>query len=184
MRHFLDSTKEQIVGKTLESVDRIDDSSVLIKFGDATQCQLSVEGDCCSHSIFYEIEMFRFHKGSIIEDVLEKGWDDDSESKKTADTEAVALEKVKKAGFDFHPEENSVWNVILKTNKGNVLIRHINSSNGYYDGDTFYRFLDSNGKPLELENTNLPFQNIGPVKASKLEDLIQKNGPITGLYHG
>jgi hypothetical protein len=143
MYHHLESTKKQFIGKTLESITRIDVSSVLIGFGDGARCKLSVEGDCCSTSIFYEIEMPDSLKGATLEDIIEREWDEDewnevSESKKLADSEEVALAKIKANGIDFYPEENKIWNVVLKTNRGNALVRHINSSNGYYDGYTSY----------------------------------------------
>jgi hypothetical protein len=141
MYHHLDSTKKQFIGKTLEKISRIDDSTVLIEFGDGSKCKLGVEGDCCSTSIFYEIEMPDSLKGATLEDIIEREWDDDSELNKLADSEEVALAKIKAAGIDFYPEENSVWNVVLKTNRGNALVRHINSSNGYYDGMTSYELV-------------------------------------------
>lgn len=113
----------------------------MIEFGDGSKCQLSIDGDCCSHSIIYEIDISDDIKGSIIEDLSEGGWNEDSLSTETADTESVALEKIKQSGIEFFPEENRIWNVVLKTNKGNALIRHANSSNGYYDGYTNYKFI-------------------------------------------
>lgn len=137
----METTKKQFVGKTLEGISRINDSSVMVEFGDGSKCKLSVDGDCCSHSIFYEIEMPESLKGATLEDIIESTWEDESLAKATADTEEVALEKVKASGIEFYPECNSVWNVVLKTNRGNALVRHINSSNGYYDGMTSYELV-------------------------------------------
>ena len=142
MYHHLDTTKKAFVGKTLESITRVDDSSVLIEFGDGTKLKLGVDGDCCSTSIFYEIEMPESLKGATLEDIIEGEWKPDSELNKLADSEEVALAKIKAAGIDFYPEVNSVWNVVLKTNRGNALVRHINSSNGYYDGCTWYELAE------------------------------------------
>lgn len=138
MYHHIETTKKQLVGKTLEGISRIDDSTVMIEFGDGSRCKLSVSGNGYSHSIFYEIEMPEHLKGATLKDIEESGWRDESESKLTSDTEEVALEKVKASGIEFWPYDNKIWNVVLITNRGNALIRHINSSNGYYDGSTCY----------------------------------------------
>jgi hypothetical protein len=34
----------------------------------------------------------------------------------------------------WYSECLSIWDVIFKTKNGDVLLRHVNSSNGYYDG--------------------------------------------------
>jgi hypothetical protein len=135
MYHHLETTKKQFIGKTLENISRVNDATVLIKFGDGTKCNLSVEGDCCSTSIFYEIEMPEILRGAILKDIIEH-------DEKDVDSQDTALEKVKASGIDFYLDESKVWNVVLKTNRGNALVRHINSSNGYYDGYTRYEFVD------------------------------------------
>ena len=140
MYHHLDTTKNPLIGKTLKAITRVSDSVVCVEFDDA-KVEISVDGDCCSHSIFYAIEMPETLIGATLEDIEEKSYEEYSLSKTTVDDEAVALEKVKASGIEFSPEENSVWNVVLKTNRGNALIRHINSSNGYYDGSTTYRMV-------------------------------------------
>ena len=162
MYHHIDTTKKQFVGKTLKGISRVDDSSVKIEFGDGTSCKLSVEGDCCSQSIFYDIKLPAGGlDGAVLEDILEGGGDEESESVTSADSEEAALEKVKASGIRFSPEYNRVWNVVLKTNRGNALVCHINSSNGYYDGYTSYE-LDSSspdesdlGAILQKDKRNL-----------------------------
>lgn len=141
MYHHLDSTKKQFIGKTLKSITRVADDAALVEFEDGTKVEISVVGECCSHSIFYEIEMPETLLGSTLEDIIEREYGDESEAERTADNEATALEKVKQSGVDFYPECNKVWNVVLKTDRGNALLRHINSSNGYYDGCTLYRLV-------------------------------------------
>lgn len=138
MKHYLDETKKQFLGKTLQSITRLAENAALVEFGDGTKLKVNVDGDCCSHSIFYEIEMPEALIGATLEDIVEREW---GTPDLTADTEEVALEKVAASGMDFSPEENSVWNVVLKTNRGNALLRHINSSNGYYDGCTSYKVI-------------------------------------------
>lgn len=142
MKHYLPETLKPLVGKTLSAIDREAIDSVIITFGDGHRVRLSVEGDCCSTSIFYEIDADAALGGALM-DIDESGWMEDSLSVTTADSEDVALAKIAAAGLDFYPEENSVWNVVLVTDKGNALIRHINSSNGYYDGTTNYEALPS-----------------------------------------
>lgn len=140
MYHHMETTKKQFVGKTLQGITRVDESTVRIHFGDGTSCKLNVEGDCCSYSIFYEIEMPEELKGAVLEDMVEGGCNSYGEkniSTDTADSDEVAMAKVKAQGFDFQGCL-SVWNVVLKTNRGNALIRHINTSNGYYNGMTSY----------------------------------------------
>lgn len=143
MLHYLDSTKGPFLGKALKAITRLADDAVCVEFGDGTKLKISVEGDCCSHSIFYAIDMPESLIGATLKDIDEAGWNEDSEAHRTADDEATALEKVKASGIEFSPEENRVWNVVLKTDRGNALIRHINSSNGYYDGSTEYEVLNS-----------------------------------------
>lgn len=142
MTHYLDETKKQFLGKTLQAITRLADDAVIVEFGDGTKLQITVQGECCSYSIFYEIEFPETLIGATLKDIVEREWgEENSLSNVTSDTEAEALEKVRAAGFDFSPEENSVWNVVLKTDRGLALLRHINASNGYYDGYTSYQVL-------------------------------------------
>ena len=141
MYHHLDSTKKPFIGKTLKSIVRSADDAAVVEFEDGTKVEISVVGDCCSHSIFYEIEMPETLIGSTLEDIIEREYGGESEAELTADDESTALKKVEASGIDFSPECNSVWNVVLKTDRGNALLRHINASNGYYDGCTSYRLV-------------------------------------------
>jgi len=139
MYHHKETTKKSFLGKTLNNIARIDESTVKISFGDGEECILDVEGDCCSHSIFYEIDFPEPAKGGVITDLDESGYGD-SKSTSTVDSEEVATEKVKALFPDFYIECLSIWNVVFSTSKGDVIVRHINSSNGYYDGMTGYKF--------------------------------------------
>ena len=148
MYHHLETTKKQFIGKPLESITQISpspsfDDAVLIEFGDGTKLKLSVEGDCCSYSVFYEIVIPDKLKGAVLEDIIEGGgYDDGRLSETTADSKEVALSKCKAKGMFidevYEEYELSVWNIVLKTNRGIALIRHLNISNGYYDGETYY----------------------------------------------
>jgi hypothetical protein len=147
MYHHLETTKKQFIGKTLESITEISPSpdfedAVLIEFGDGTKLKINVDGDCCSHSVFYEIVMPDELKGAILEDIIQPSYNVDSLSKTTADSEEVALSKCRAKGIEIdkgnYDAELSIWNIVLKTNQGLALIRHLNISNGYYDGETYY----------------------------------------------
>jgi hypothetical protein len=149
MYHHLETTKKQFIGKTLESITEIDprpdfDDAVLIKFRDGAKLKLNVKGDCCSLSMFYEIVMPDELKGAILEDIIEgSGYDDGRLSEATADSQEVALSKCKAKGIktdgENYDDTFSIWNIVLKTNRGLALIRHLNISNGYYDGMTYYQ---------------------------------------------
>jgi hypothetical protein len=93
--------------------------------------------------MFYEIVMPDELKGAILEDIIEgSGYDDGRLSETTADSEEVALSKCRAKGIAINKEDEidklSIWNIVLKTNRGLALIRHLNISNGYYDGETYY----------------------------------------------
>lgn len=143
MLHYLESTKKQFINKVIQSVTRIDVSGIEITFNDTSKCLLKVQGDCCSYSIFYEIDYNQNIIGATIEDIIESSYEDCKYSA-TNDSIEVAINKIKK--YNLENELNlddclSVWNVIFKTNRGDLIIRHINSSNGYYDGYTLYKLI-------------------------------------------
>lgn len=134
MKHYLPQTIKPLIGKTIISVYRSGDSEVMVNFSDGGSVFIDVEGDCCSESIFYEIEDRGGIGGALI-DILEKsGAEEDDEDK--------AVEKLKAGDFGIYLEQLSIWNVVLKTTTGIVILRHLNSSNGYYDGSTSYRIIE------------------------------------------
>ena len=130
MKQHLATAVKPIEGRQLDSIERVNDSTVLLKFLDGEQCELSVEGDCRSHSTFYEIVFPPACKGAVILSI---------ESRAPGETEDEAVAKCK-ALFDseFYTEDQSVWDVVFKTTHGDVRVRHINVSNGYYDGYLIY----------------------------------------------
>jgi hypothetical protein len=142
MRHHLDSTKRKMLGKTLESLTRRSDCEVDIRFTDGTAWTVSVEGDCCSYSVFYAIDPGDAIGGELL-DIVEGGYPESLLSATTADDEETALKRVRQENISVSQFENpyclSIWNVVLRTTTGMALIRHINDSNGYYDGLTGYR---------------------------------------------
>ena len=136
MKHYLPQTIKPLIGKTIISVYRSGDSEVMVNFSDGGSVFIDVEGDCCSESIFYEIEDRNGVCGELI-DIVEK-----SETDEMTDSEEEAIAKIKDAGFGIYLEELSIWNVVLKTTTGIIILRHLNSSNGYYDGSTSYRIIE------------------------------------------
>jgi hypothetical protein len=136
MTHFLAQTIRPLIGKTITAVDAIHESLVQVDFQDGTTVEISVDGDCCSESIFYQIEN-RGGVGGVLQDVVEY-------EKEEADDEEDVIVKIKAGNFDIYIEQLSIWNVVLKTTTGDVLLRHVNSSNGYYDGSTSYRINQPN----------------------------------------
>lgn len=134
MLQHIDSTIKKYIGKRIEAITRVNDYQVLIQFVDGTKTDLSVDGDCCSTSIFYEIEFPDACKGAEVTYI------DQSEG---GENERDAVAKVKAMPTQAMDEYTwglsngncfSVWNVLFKTTHGDIRIRHINSSNGYYDG--------------------------------------------------
>lgn len=131
MYHHISSTKNQFVGQSLQSIDRIDQSEVRINLTNGEKWKLGVRGDCCSHSIFYDIILPQECIGSEILDLLEfvEG---------QTEEEVIAQFKDKFSEFFASTDCLKIWDVVFKTRTGNILIRHINDSNGYYDGSTGY----------------------------------------------
>lgn len=136
MRHYLPQTVKPLIGKTITAVDRIGDACVHVEFSDSGSVLIDIEGDCCSESIFYEIED-QNGVGGVLTDIIEQSHFDDM-----ADSEEEAVAKVKSGGFDIYIEELRIWNVVLKTTTGIIILRHLNSSNGYYDGSTSYKIIE------------------------------------------
>lgn len=142
MKHHLDSTIKPLKGKTLCSILRQGDASVVLGFRDGTQVLLEVAGDCCSYSAFYGVDPGTALEGDLL-DISEGSYPADALSVTSADDEDTALSRCKDEGITGFesPEHLSIWNVVIKTTTGTALIRHINNSNGYYDGYTSYTFL-------------------------------------------
>jgi hypothetical protein len=136
MYHHLASTEKRYVGRAIQSIDRIDMAAVLITFVDGKKTELSVCGDCCSTSIFYEIDLPEKCIGSEILSLEEGGGDNVS-----LEEEDIAYNKALILDTEFYRDCLRVWDVVFKTKAGDIRIKHINSSNGYYDGSTNYKDL-------------------------------------------
>lgn len=137
MYHHADSTKKQIIGRKFLSAEKLNDHEIRILCEDGS-FDIGVEGDCCSSSVFYDLIVPQKCIGEEIEDVIEYDCCD-----KIRREPVLSDDEVYKMGWpdgSYGFEYASIWDVILKTKSGEILLRHANDSNGYYDGMTYYRF--------------------------------------------
>lgn len=139
MYHHLDSTKKKIIGRKFLSAEKLNDSAIRIICEDGS-FDVLVEGDCCSSSMFYDLIIPPECIGEEIISLMERV-DDDSWEKIRREP-LLSDEEVFKKGFgkDSYMECLSIWDIVLKTKSGEILLCHVNNSNGYYDGYTDYRF--------------------------------------------
>lgn len=129
MYSYHEPLKKKIVGAKLRGVFRTDTYSLRIET-DRGNIFVSVEGDCCSHSIFYDFIVPEECYGAEIIDFDD--WDRES---KVPDEAYVTKKAEEVCGENnWYSDCLSIWDVIFKTKNGDVLLRHVNSSNGYYDG--------------------------------------------------
>lgn len=130
MYSYHEPLKKKINGAKLHGVYRTGVDTLRIET-DRGNIRFSVCGDCCSTSIFYDFIVPEECYGAEIIDIDD--WNRDS---KVPD-EAYVTKKAEEVcgGEDnWYSECLSIWDVIIKTKNGDVLLRHVNSSNGYYDG--------------------------------------------------
>jgi len=129
MYSYHESLKKKIIGAKLRGVFRTADDSLRIET-DRGNIFVSVSGDCCSSSIFYDYIVPEECYGAEIIDFND--WNRES---KVPDEAYVTKKAEEVCGEDhWYSECLSIWDVIFKTKNGDVLLRHVNSSNGYYDG--------------------------------------------------
>ena len=132
MLHHLDSTSKPILTKVLKDIVRHNDSyhQVKVIFEDDSYLILSVEGDCCSSSYFYAIDFPDGWTPSQITNI--------EEDCVGCESEALAIKRATELMTDFSTEEQEIFDVVFATVLGEVRVRHINVSNGYYDGMTSF----------------------------------------------
>jgi hypothetical protein len=129
MYSYHESLKKKIIGAKLRGVFRTADNSLRIET-DRGNIFVSVEGDCCSSSIFYDFIVPEECYGAEI-----INFDDWNRDGKVLDEAYVTKKAEEVCGEDnWYSECLSIWDIIFKTKNGDVLLRHVNSSNGYYDG--------------------------------------------------
>jgi hypothetical protein len=128
--YYQDKTLEnKIHGAKFLAWDRINKSTICIST-DRGDIRVSVEGDCCSHSIFYDVVVPEECYGAEI-----TGFDTQDRESKVPTEEQVNEKAIKLCGEDhWYSECLSIWDVKFHTINGTIYLRHVNSSNGYYDG--------------------------------------------------
>lgn len=122
--------QNKIHGAKFLAWDRIDESTIRIST-ERGYIRVSVDGDCCSQSIFYDVVVPEECFGAEI-----TGFDTwDRESQMPTEEQVIAKAK-EVAGWkvDTRYECLSIWDVKFQTTNGTIYLRHVNSSNGYYDG--------------------------------------------------
>ena len=122
--------QNKIHGAKFLGFTRKDESTIRITT-DRGIISVNVSGDCCSHSIFYDVVVPEECFGAEITGF--DTWDRES----PAPTEEQVIAKAKEvAGWEVDTayECLSIWDVKLQTTNGTIYLRHVNSSNGYYDG--------------------------------------------------
>lgn len=141
MYHHLESTKKKIIGRKFLSAEKLNESTIRITCEDGS-FDVLVEGDCCSHSVFYDLIVPPECVGEEIQELIERDDRGDGWGDRIRREPVLSDEEVFKKGFgeDSYMDSLRVWDIVLKTKSGETLLRHVNNSNGYYDGMTDYRF--------------------------------------------
>jgi len=137
MLHHLDSTKKQIIGRKFLAAEKLNNHEIRVVCEDGS-FDVGVEGDCCSSSVFYDLIVPPECVGEEILDITEYDSCD-----KTRREPILSDEEVYKMGWpesEYGFDCAKIWDVIISTKSGEILLRHANDSNGYYDGMTYYRF--------------------------------------------
>lgn len=122
--------QNKIHGAKFLGFTRKDESTIHLNT-DRGNISVNVEGDCCSSSIFYDVVVPEECYGAEITSF--DTWDRESQ----VPTEEQVIAKAKEvAGWEVYSayECLSIWDVKFETTNGTILLRHVNSSNGYYDG--------------------------------------------------
>ena len=140
MCHHLPTTIKPIIGKKLINIERLFPNSVRVTIeGDKLETfETIVEGDCCSQSIFYKIVFPPSAEGQEIIGIEENVPGDTIDDAK----EICYTDHPDFLSRDGYCDSLSVWDVVIKTKGGNAIFKHINHSNGYYDGYTIYSSLE------------------------------------------
>ena len=125
-----DKTLEnKIHGAKFINFTRIDPSCIHLNT-DRGVIAVSVDGDCCSHSIFYDVVVPEECFGAEI-----TGFDTwDRESQVPTEEQVIAKAIALCGEHGWYSECLSIWDVKFQTVNGTIYVRHVNSSNGYYDG--------------------------------------------------
>lgn len=129
MYHQDKNLENKIHGAKFLAWNRIDESIIRIST-DRGFIHVDVCGDCCSTSIFYDVVVPEECCGAEI-----TGFDTQDRESKVPTEEQVNEKAIKLCGDDrWYSECLSIWDVKFHTTNGTIYLRHVNSSNGYYDG--------------------------------------------------
>jgi len=125
--------ENKIHGAKFLAWDRIDERTIRIST-DRGYIHVDVCGDCCSTSIFYDVVVPEECYGAEITGF--DAWERNEDQNTNMPTEEQVNEKaIKVCGEDnWYPDCLSIWDVKFHTTNGTIYLRHVNNSNGYYDG--------------------------------------------------
>ena len=130
--YILSEINKKIAGARFLGWERKNENSVMIKTDRGT-FNINVAGDCCSHSIIYDVVVPEECFGAEIASI--DWWDRDNDAVPSED--AVNAKANELCGDQWFVDCLSIWDIKLYTATGTVYVRHVNSSNGYYDGDVY-----------------------------------------------
>lgn len=124
--------ESKIHGARFIGYERINENNIQLKTNRGN-INVHVEGDCCSHSIFYDVVVPEECYGA---EITHYDWYDRNNDQNKMPTEEQVNEKAIKVCGELHwySECLSIWDVKFQTTNGTIYLRHVNSSNGYYDG--------------------------------------------------
>jgi len=140
MLHHQDTTNNKIVGRSFSGWKRIDEDTIEFSFADGGKMHLEVTGGCCSTSHFYDVV---FPDDCINSEILKVAQEGSEENWEKSGYE--------NPGEDEWADDYKWWDVVFITKAGKIHVKHVNRSNGYYDGYTDYRFYDAAGKLIESD---------------------------------
>lgn len=122
--------QDKIHGAKFLGYERLHPSTIQLKT-DRGLIHVNVCGDCCSHSIFYDVVVPEECYGA---EIISFGRHHNDDSK-MPDEQLVNEKAERLLGKDnWYAECLSIWDVKFNTVNGTIYLRHVNSSNGYYDG--------------------------------------------------
>jgi hypothetical protein len=138
MYHHFDSTKNKIIGRRFLTAVQTDTFAIKVET-DKGDIAITVHGDCCSESRFYDLVIPEECYGAEIIDVNQNV----NKYNNLSEDEVFKMAWPDQS-FNQSWEVLSIWDIEIVTKNGSILLRHVNNSNGYYDGMTDYIFSNDN----------------------------------------
>lgn len=148
---------KELIGKTVVELFVVEDNEIIFKTTEGRLLSYCVEGDCCSHSYYYEV--------NGIHNLL--------------NSEIVEIEQKDLGGAIPKPGEDCVeaYGITILTRKGHCDIEFRNDSNGYYGGylcdatDITEKGLQENSRAIITDGElNFPLQ---PDQVEKIKEIKQ-----------